>query len=737
LPDFIERRSTMKEMTTEAGTPESPRTESTSDSWLWIDAGPRAAAPPTDLLDAARDLGIGVESATDLPAVRESLARGAVDVILLRLDSWDLAARTVLDSLSAVAPGVPVLGVTDGWDPELADRWLAHGGQDLLTLDELDASSLERAIHMALGRERAVRKLAAREVRLARATEGAGDGLWDWDLATGEVYYSRRFKELLGCEGRETEGEGETDSTEMWLGRIHPDDRNGFDAALSQHLENGSDRLEHEQRLRTGNRGDAGSYRWFLARGRAVRDSTGEALRLAGSIRDVSARKQAEEQLLHDAFHDSLTGLPNRALFVDRLRQALHRRERRPEEAFAVLYFDLDRFKQVNDSLGHAVGDKLLVEIARRLRENLRPGDTVARLGGDEFGLLVHDVADGGGATHVANRVQEMLTRKYLVDRHEIFTSASIGIALATDSTEYRQPEEMLRDADLALYRAKAAGRGTYEVFDREMHRRAMALLRLETELRRAVAREDFVMYYQPIVSIESGRLVGFEALVRWRHGSRGLVPPREFLGVAEATGLIVPLGWWVLEKACRQMADWQQRYPVDPPLSVSANVSGKLFLDSGVVDRLAALLEDVELAPESLRLEITERVLLDHGDEVLRRLAETRALGVQLHLDDFGTGYSSLSHLQRFRYDSLKIDPSYVQQLDREEGSRALVRTLVALGEQLEMNVIAEGVETADQFQRLKELHCPEGQGHWIARPMDETSAEALIRRRYSTEAP
>lgn len=722
----------MKETSIYHGEPGARRSGDPSASWLWIDPGSRTP-PPAELLDAARRLGVDLVGATDLPSVRESITTRAVEAMLLHLDTWDETARAVLDSLVRTAPEVPVLGMTHGWSRELARRVLAHGGQDLLDLADLDTEALGRAVLKASARRRAVRELVVREERLSRATEGAGDGLWEWDLSTGRMRYSKRWLELVGLEpdGSESDDEDDGDPLEAWLGRIHPDDRGGFDAALSQHLAGGSERLDHEQRLRVAcSEGSEVSYRWFLVRGRAQRDASGEAISLAGSIRDITAQKEAEEQLLHDAFHDNLTGLPNRALFVDRLRQALHRRDRRPEEGFSVLYFDLDRFKQVNDSLGHAVGDRLLVEIAERLRENLRPGDTLARLGGDEFGLLVHDVADAGDATHVAKRVQEILTDKYQVDRHQIFTSASIGIALTSDSTEYRQPEEMLRDADLALYRAKASGGATYEVFDREMHRRAMALLRIETELRRAVAKEQFVMHYQPIVSIESGQLVGFEALVRWRHAKRGLVPPREFLGVAEATGLIVPLGWWVLDRACRQMAQWQRRFPVDPPLSVSANVSGKLFLDDEVVARLTSLLEDAELAPESLRLEITERVLLEHGEDVLHRLAETRALGVQLHLDDFGTGYSSLSHLQRFHYDSLKIDPSYVQRLDREEDSGALVRTLVTLGEQLEMNVIAEGVETADQFQRLKELHCPEGQGHWIARPMDAASAEELIRR-------
>jgi len=704
-------------------------------SLLWIDPEGCSASLDVDSFSgAARRLGFELETVRDLPAVRRALAGERVQAILLGVEGWDEAIRDLLAALASAAPAVPILGVTAAWDSRLADRLLSHGAQDLLVIDELDAPRLQRALRTAVARQGTLIRLIEGEQRLTRAVTGTGDGLWDWNLTTGRMHCTERWKSLTG-NPRDLPCEGPVDA---WHGRIHPDDRAGFDAVLAQHLEGGSDRLEHEQRLAVGSLDTKPlEYRWFRVRGRATRTEGGEAVRLSGSITDVTAHKEAEEQLLHDAFHDTLTGLPNRALFSDRLRQALRRLHRRPEEGFAVLYFDLDRFKQVNDRLGHSVGDELLREIAGRLRDNLRPGDTVARLGGDEFGLLVHDVADPGDATHVAKRVQELLTERYIVGRHDIFTSASIGIALATSAGDYHQPEEMLRDADLALYRAKAAGRATYEVFDREMHHRAMALLRLETELRRAVHLRSFVMHYQPIVSIDSGRLVGFEALVRWVHASRGLVPPREFLGVAEATGLIVPLGWWVLEQACRQMADWQHRYPADPPLTMSANVSGKLFLDSDVVDRLASLLEGAGLAPESLRLEITEQVLLEHGDEVLHRLAATRALGVQLHLDDFGTGYSSLSHLQRFRYDSLKIDPSHIQRLGREDGSQALVRTLVTLGRQMEMNVIAEGVETADQFERLRELHCPEGQGHWFARPMEAARAEALIRQSRRAASP
>jgi predicted signal transduction protein with EAL and GGDEF domain len=356
----------------------------------------------------------------------------------------------------------------------------------------------------------------------------------------------------------------------------------------------------------------------------------------------------------------------------------------------------------------------------------VRPGDTVARLGGDEFALLLQDVRDGPQASQVAERLQALLRQPFEVGGHEVFTSASIGIALA--STGYSGAAEMLRDADIAMYRAKAAGKARYEIFDRQMHASAVALLRLETELRRAVERREFEMHYQPIVALDHGALVGFEALVRWRHPSGVLKRPQGFLAVAEETGLIVPIGWWALDQACRQTALWQRVYPDTAGLTISVNVSGKLFLQDDVVDHLRQLLDGAGLEPGCLRLEITESVVLDHGDEVLAKLADIRALGVQLHVDDFGTGYSSLTYLRRFPYDSLKIDRSFISDLDREGGSGTIVQTIVNLGNNLAMNVIAEGIETASQLKRLREIRCPQGQGYWFSRPVDADAAAELL---------
>ncbi len=643
------------------------------------------------------------------------------DVVLLDFNLPDSAGIATFEAAHRAAPEVPILILTNLRDEEVALAAVREGAQDYLIKREVEGRSLIRAIRYAIERTRADRELRESKERFALVAQGANDGLWDWDLTAGTVYYSPRWKVLLGLD-REEVGEDPAE----WLDRVHPDDAPDLRAALETHLQGASGHFEHEHRIRRGD----GSYLWVASRGLAVRHGDRPPHRMAGSIIDISARKQAEAQLVHDAFHDALTRLPNRALFLDRLGVAMVSVQRAGESHFAVLFLDLDRFKNLNDSLGHAMGDLLLREMAGRLTAGLRPGDTVARLGGDEFALLLGDVGTVAAAAQVARRVQSLVSERFVLEGHEVFTTASMGIALS--ATGYQRPADMLRDADIAMYRAKAAGKARYEVFDRDMHRSAVALLELETDLRRALEEEQFVMHYQPIVALESGAVVGFEALVRWRHPRRGLVPPASFIAVAEETGLIVPLGWWVLAEACVQIADWNARFASEAPRSVSCNVSGKLIAQPDVVDRVVAILESSALDPSLLRLEITENVVIDHGPAVLDHLSELRALGVQLHIDDFGTGYSSLSYLQRFRYDTLKIDRSFVSALGRrgEEGGQ-IVQTIVALGNQLQMNVIAEGVETEDQARWLRRLHCPQGQGYWFARPLDPPRIEALLERR------
>ncbi len=390
------------------------------------------------------------------------------------------------------------------------------------------------------------------------------------------------------------------------------------------------------------------------------------------------------------------------------------------------MFLDLDRFKNINDSLGHTTGDRLLQNIAKRIEKTLRPGDTIARLGGDEFAILLSHVEDLGDAIHVAERIQEIISSSTNIGGNEVYVTSSIGIALSSEQT--RGPEDILRDADIAMYRAKAAGRNRYEIFDQEMHRHAVRLLALETELRRAIECDDFVMHYQPIVALDTGSIAGFEGLVRWNHPERGLIAPGQFIGLAEETGLIVPLCWFTLRECCGQARRWQQMFPKNPPLFISVNVSGKLFMQPDAVERLVAILEQTGLPPESLRLEVTENVVVDHGDEVMTKLTKLRALGVELSIDDFGTGYSSLSYLQRFQYDTLKIDRSFVSAMGVARDSRNIVKTILNLADDLGIGVVAEGIETEEQAIRLRQMDCPLGQGFWFARPLNHLAATDLI---------
>jgi diguanylate cyclase (GGDEF)-like protein/PAS domain S-box-containing protein len=470
-----------------------------------------------------------------------------------------------------------------------------------------------------------------------------------------------------------------------------------------------------------------GAVRWVSTTKLPLRDRQGNVTGTFGISRDVTQRKHAEEQLERQAFFDALTGLPNRALFMNRLQHLFNRARRSPEGLlFAVLYFDLDRFKSINDGLGHLAGDELLVGIARRLERHMRPSDTLARLGGDEFTVLLEDITSEADATRVADRIQQELATPFVLSGHEIFTSVSVGIALS--SSGYQRPEEMLRDADTAMYRAKAAGRSRHQIFDADMHERAMALLRLETDLRRALERGEFLAYYQPIIDIASRRLLGFEALARWRHPERGLVPPDVFIPVAEETGLVGIIGELMLREACGQMKTWQDRHPRTPPLCISVNVSTRQLAHAGIADQVARILRETGLAAESLILELTESALMQNlkaGASVIRQL---RDMSVRLHIDDFGIGYSSLSYLHNFPVDTLKVDRSFVSRMDGTPQNTAIVRAIVALAHNLGMDVIAEGVETDAQADALRTLHCSTAQGFLFSRPLPAAEAERVI---------
>ncbi len=455
------------------------------------------------------------------------------------------------------------------------------------------------------------------------------------------------------------------------------------------------------------------------------RSATGEVAGYQGIIHDITERKRAEEQLAYGALHDALTSLPNRALFVDRLAHAIDRVRRGGDAPFAVLFLDLDRFKVINDSLGHAVGDELLVALARRLEATVGPADTVARFGGDEFTLLMGDVATAADATHAAERVMAALSAPFSLARQEVFTTASVGIALSSSGSG--DPLELLRNADAALSRAKALGKARYEVFDRAMHTEAVGRLRMEMDLRRAVERGEFTLLYQPIVSLGSGRIAGFEALARWAPPTRGTVTPDEFVPLLEETGLILPFGRWVVEEACRRLAELRARHP-GRALTVGVNVSPRQFSAPGLVEHVERTLAELQVPRGALHVEITESVIIENAEDARAALAGLRAAGVPVALDDFGTGYSSLGYLHRFPLDTLKIDRSFVQRMHEDHRSLQLVQAIVALARNLGVTVVAEGVDAPEQLAGLRALGCDFAQGYHFARPLRFEEAHGLV---------
>ncbi len=506
----------------------------------------------------------------------------------------------------------------------------------------------------------------------------------------------------------------------LWLEVIHPDDRERVEQATQVLLQQGRMNLEYRI-LRSD-----GEVRWLSDRSLAIYDIDGVATRFDSIIYDITERKRTEEQLIHDALHDALTGLPNRAFFMERLEQVLKQAQWEPDYLFAVLFIDLDRFKIINDSLGHTVGDQLLIAFAGLMQRCLRRTDTIARFGGDEFTILLENIEQINEAISIAERIQAELMLPMQIENHTIFTSASIGIVLGATGCD--RPAELLRNADIAMYCAKEAGKARYAIFDREMYARTLELLHLESDLRKAIERQEFLLHYQPIVSLMTGKLVGFEALIRWQHPERGLVSPQEFISIAEDIGLIVPIGEWVMHQACQQMREWQVKCPGAANLKISVNLASQQIKEAKLIERIDRVMAETGLDGSFLKLEITESMLLNNTEATINMLSEIRARKIQLSIDDFGKGYSSLSYLHRFPINTLKIDGSFVSQMNYDPENFEIVRTINTLAHNLGLDVTAECVETATEFSQLKALGCEFGQGYFFSKPLDSKAAKSLI---------
>jgi diguanylate cyclase (GGDEF)-like protein/PAS domain S-box-containing protein len=594
---------------------------------------------------------------------------------------------------------------------------------------------LARRAHLKLEQLRSMveeqtSQLAASEARYALAAAGANDGLWDWNLKTGEVFYSPRWNSIIGLANDGDAARG----IERWIDRVHPEDLVRVKAELDSIVAGGAQQLNIEHRMLHAD----GQYRWVACRGAIQKDIEGRALRAAGSHSDITSRKVAEAQLKFDALHDALTGLPNRLLLKQRLDHCIQHATRNPELRYAVIFIDLDRFKVVNDSLGHLVGDALLVELARRFSASVRGTDTlapistnnVARLGGDEFVVLLEGFRSNEDVLKVSQRLLDSAKAPIVCGEHSINAALSLGIAIG--NAEYTCAEDILRDADIALYRAKTLGRGRYELFSAELHVAAVARFQMENELRRAIQERHFFLNYQPIVSLTTGGALYFEALLRWIHPERGYISPAEFIPVAEESGLIVPLGEFVLEEACRQLAEWKAQ---GVETAVAVNVANKQFARPTFVEEFQARLVRWGLNAEALRIELTEGTLMESSSiEQCRRLAEAGGL---VYLDDFGTGYSSLSYLTQLSVYALKVDRSFVSRMLTESTSATIIAAVLSLAKSLRLVVVAEGVETAEQAAKLTDLGCALGQGYLWSKPVAAASAISLLAPRASAHVP
>jgi diguanylate cyclase (GGDEF)-like protein/PAS domain S-box-containing protein len=653
------------------------------------------------------------DSARHLP---QRVKEDGIDLVLLDIEMPEISGLEALTTLRETYSPIelPIIMVTAKDQSDDVVKALNLGANDYVTKPIDFAVALAR-IGTQLSHKRAQEGLRESEERYALAARGANDGLWDWNLEANVVYFSTRWKNMLGYEESEI-----GDKPDEWFSRVHDADRERVNQELAAHQEGSVPQFESEHRMLHKD----GTFRWMLCRGLAVHNGSGKTSRMAGWQTDITEGKVS----------DPLTGLPNRLLFTDRVGRLIKHAKRRKDYVFAVLFLDLDGFKMINDSLGHLVGDQLLVGVASRLEKSLRATDTVARLGegvivarmgGDEFTVLLDDLKDPSDAKRAADRLMKAVTLPFMLGGREVFTSVSIGIALSNPS--YEQAEDILRDADTAMYRAKSMGKARYEIFDADMRASVVARLQLETDLRRALEHGEFHNVYQPIVSLAAGQIVGFEALLRWQHPTRGHLGPEEFITVAEETGLIRDLGWWNLREACRQMTEWRANYGAYAQLTMSVNLSPKQFLQANLVEDIRSLLRELNLPPQALRLELTESTVMGDPSTAIEMLQQIKSLGISLAIDDFGTGYSSLSYLHRFPLDTLKIDRSFISSMGNGEETE-IARTILPMASNLHLDVVAEGVETIEQLALLKKLHCKYGQGYYFSKPLSAKEAGSLL---------
>jgi len=568
--------------------------------------------------------------------------------------------------------------------------------------------------------EATARQLANSEERYALATRAANDGLWDWDIVADKTYFAPRFAEILG-----TTPEAIADDSDALYSRLHPEDRESYRLRLIAHLKRESTQFIIEHRIRHTD----GSYRWTLTCGMAVHDAgSGRAVRMAGSISDIHLRKRAEDQLVHDALHDGLTGLANRALFAEHLQNTLRHADRATGSRFAVLHINIERFHMVNDSLGYAAGDELLRLIAARIRALARPGDVVGRIGGDQFAVLLKDIGDASEAIRFSESLQTHLADSAELGGHTLYPKTRIGVALGSGG--FQNAEDLMRDADNAMQRARRSTESTITVFHSEMHQQVMRDLQLESQLRAALRDGQLVAHFQPIVDLKSGRAAAFEALVRWPQATARRIGPDIFIPLAESLDLVHELGMQMLDQSCARLKAWRDSGLADDKLSISVNLSARQLMQVDLADQIVACIEGHGLPPSTLKLEITEGTLVTRKELAIEQLGKLRAKGLRILIDDFGTGYSSLSYLHTIPCDTIKLDGSFIREIEHDVRLRAIVGASIHLAHRLGMLVVAECIETQAQADILRELDCDLGQGYLFAPAVPQDHAERWLER-------
>ncbi|MBE9077698.1 EAL domain-containing protein [Romeria aff. gracilis LEGE 07310] len=713
-----------------------------------------------------------------LPEALKFLSREAIDVILLNLPPPDGYGIDIVSQVHGAAPQVPLITLIGCNDAMLSIESLRLGAQDCIAKDQLEHHSLLRTVDYAIERHQ-MQARSKQQVERERMINGIAQRIRqylslekilnttvaevrqllqadrvfiyrlnpDWSGTIIEESVTSPWKSILGVSNHD-HSFGEKYVPLYKLGRVQATEdiyTGGLDQCHIDFLAEYQIRANLVTPIVQGEKlwgllvanQCSGPRQWQpfeisllqqLDTQVAIAIQQSELYEQSQS--ELAERKRVEQQLRHNAFHDALTDLPNRALYMDRLGQALKRYRRFNTCQFAVLFLDIDRFKLVNDALGHHIGDQLLIALAQRLKSCVRPEDTVARFGGDEFAILLEDIKDASVAIQISERILQALTKPFLLKSYEIVSTTSIGIVIST--TGYDDPEKLLRDADIAMYRAKNQGKAGYAIFDAAMHAQSVTQLQLETDLRQAVERQEFTVLYQPIVSLSSGRISGFEALIRWLHPTRGMVSPTEFIPVAEETGLIIPIGAWILREACAQMQAWQQQFQIAQTLTMSVNLSSRQFMQLDLVEQVNQILRESHLEPRHIKLEITESVIMERPDMAALTLKKLHESGIQISIDDFGTGYSSLSYLYRFPIDTLKLDRSFIKGIDVDGEKLALVKGIIQLARNMDMDVVAEGIETAQQLAQLKKLRSEYGQGYFFSKPLNSETATAILAEEY-----